>query len=165
RALWVLREEPDGETLRQRFAQFGFEPRKPPEPRLPRRRKLPRAAAEDFLIRNALGPPSWSGLGGLPDPGSETEPEEEAPDYEARKAQRQREDQDQERSFSAFLQQGAHAPDRRAKRLGPFGAAAHPLMLRRAERRAGKMAEISLELGPLFNGEPPGQNAESIRWI
>ena len=107
RALWVLREEPDGETLRQRFAQFGFEPRKPPEPRLPRRRKLPRPAAEDFLIRNALGPPSWSGLGGLPDPGSETEPEEEAPDYEARKAQRQREDQDQDRSFAAFLQQGA----------------------------------------------------------
>ena len=128
RALWLLREEPDGETMRLRFADFGFEPKEPPKPRPPRRRKLPRPEVENFLIRNALGPATWSDC--LPDPGSETEPEEEAPDYEEKKAQQLRETEEHERAFQNFLRHGAgHAPDRRrAKRLGPFGAAAHPLM-------------------------------------
>ncbi|CAE7651415.1 HOP3 [Symbiodinium sp. CCMP2592] len=154
RALWLLREEPDGETLRQRFADFGFEPKMPPTPRPPRRRKLPRPEVENFLLRNALGPASWSDS--LPDPGSETEPEEEAPDYEERKAQQLRETEEHERAFLHFLRHGAgHAPDRRrAKRLGPFGAAAHPLMLRRAAKRAELASECSLQLRPLFCGEP-----------
>lgn len=155
RALWLLREqEPDFETLRERFADFGFEPKMPATPRPPRRRKLPRPDVENFLLRNALGPQSWSDS--LPDPGSETEPEEEAPDYEERKAQQLRETEEHERAFLHFLRHGAgHAPDRRrAKRLGPFGAAAHPLMLRRAAKRAELASECSLQLRPLFSGEP-----------
>ena len=137
--MWLLREqEPDFETLRERFADFGFEPKMPATPRPPRRRKLPRPDVENFLLRNALGPQSWSDS--LPDPGSETEPEEEAPDHEERKAQQLRETEEHERAFLHFLRHGAgHAPDRRrAKRLGPFGAAAHPLMPGPRTRRHGK---------------------------
>ena len=130
RALWVLRNEPDVEILQDRFGQFGFRARQPVAPWIPRRRKLPRAEVEEFLIRNCLGPASWKES--LPDPGSETEPENEAPDFEKRRLQRIREEEEESRALQTFLLHGASkslSSDRRVlKRSGPFGAAAHPLM-------------------------------------
>ncbi|CAK9026113.1 unnamed protein product [Durusdinium trenchii] len=154
RALWVLRNEPDVEILQDRFGQFGFRARQPVAPWIPRRRKLPRAEVEEFLIRNCLGPASWKES--LPDPGSETEPENEAPDFEKRRLQRIREEEEESRALQTFLLHGASkslSSDRRVlKRSGPFGAAAHPLMLRREDQRAELPVECTLELQPLFPG-------------
>ncbi|CAJ1400434.1 unnamed protein product [Effrenium voratum] len=148
RALWVLREEVDAEVLQGRLAQLGFRARRPLSPWIPRRRKLPREEMEDFLIRNALGPPSWAQA--LPDPGSETEPEEEAVDFQETRARRQREQEEERSCLRKFLLHGASQASTSRKRAGPFGAAAHPLMLRRAEHRARLSAECLLKLRPLF---------------
>lgn len=126
RALWVLRDEPDAEILHGRFAQFGFQPRKPVPFWIPRRRKLARVDVEEFLIRNELGPAKWRE--NLPDPGSETEPEHEAPDFETFRMQKLREEQENMASLQSFLRGAYMASDRRLKRPAAFGAAAHPLM-------------------------------------
>ena len=127
RALWVLREEPDAETLQNRFAQFGFRPRKPIALWVPRRRKLAREEVEEFLIRNQLGPAKWQE--NLPDPGTETEPENESPDFESFRVQKLREEEEQDKELQSFLLHGASqtTSERRVKRSVAFGAA-HPLM-------------------------------------
>lgn len=152
RALWVLREEPDAETLQNRFAQFGFRPRKPIALWVPRRRKLAREEVEEFLIRNQLGPAKWQE--NLPDPGSETEPENESPDFESFRVQKLREEEEQDKELQSFLLHGASqtTSERRVKRSVAFGAAAHPLMLRREEQRAQLPVDCTLELEPLFPG-------------
>jgi len=150
RALWVLRDEPDAEILHGRFAQFGFQPRKPVPFWIPRRRKLARVDVEEFLIRNELGPAKWRE--NLPDPGSETEPEHEAPDFETFRMQKLREEQENMASLQSFLRGAYMASERRLKRPAAFGAAAHPLMLRREERRGQLPLECTLELEPLFPG-------------
>lgn len=126
RALWVLREESDAEILQHRFAEFGFKPRKPIPLWIPRRRKLAREEVEEFFIRNQLGPAKWQE--NLPDPGSETEPEHESPDFESFRVQKLQKEEEEDKALQSFLLHGApHASERR-KRIAAFGAAAHPLM-------------------------------------
>eukprot|EP00931_Biecheleriopsis_adriatica_P061450 TRINITY_DN3694_c0_g1_i1.p1 TRINITY_DN3694_c0_g1~~TRINITY_DN3694_c0_g1_i1.p1 ORF type:complete len:1450 (+),score=323.95 TRINITY_DN3694_c0_g1_i1:32-4381(+) len=153
RALWVLREEPDAAVLQRRFEEFGFRQRQPPAARFPRRRKLPRPEVENFLLRNGLGPTRWQeSEANLPDPGSETEPEHETPGYAERRALEQREAEEDRKDLETFLLHGGSGKSESSwsRRAGPFGAAAHPMMLKRAERRAQVTPECSLELTPLF---------------
>eukprot|EP00441_Pelagodinium_beii_P032545 CAMPEP_0197644736 /NCGR_PEP_ID=MMETSP1338-20131121/17613_1 /TAXON_ID=43686 ORGANISM="Pelagodinium beii, Strain RCC1491" /NCGR_SAMPLE_ID=MMETSP1338 /ASSEMBLY_ACC=CAM_ASM_000754 /LENGTH=1422 /DNA_ID=CAMNT_0043218181 /DNA_START=45 /DNA_END=4313 /DNA_ORIENTATION=+ len=154
RALWLLREEPDAGVLQRRFAELGFVAKQPQTAKMPRRRKLPRPDVESFLIRNLLGPEKWGAEEQWPDPGSESEPEDET-----ERSRVQKEAEEESRDFENFLRHGgsgsAHSSDRWNRRLGvAFGAAAHPLMQKRASRRALLTPHCNLELEPLYgNGE------------
>jgi len=161
RALWVLSQEPDAAVLHRRFAELGFCPMESAKARPPRRRKLPRPDVEGFLARNCLGPLKWlESEANLPDPGSETEPEEEAHMDEEKKVEQRRSDEDR-RKLEAFLLHGAGAggsrpsAERRWGRRpgGASGAAAHPLMLHRVERRKQLLSTCELELTPMFGGQ------------
>ena len=122
--MYTLRGE--AEALSERMALLGFVARRPVTAWVPRRRPLPRLPVEAFLLRNGLGPKRW--LETPPEPGSETEPEEEAKDFEDWRLRRQREEEEEQKALQQFLLQGSRC-DRRMKR-GPYGAAAHPLMPR-----------------------------------
>ena len=143
RALWAVREEPDAQVLHGRFAELGFRPRRPPPPKVVRRRRLQRPAADSFLQRNGLGPPSWGACGeGAPEPGSES-------DSEAEEGTREEEPDSDGEPAATPGASGSRAPASRACAHGAFAAALHPEMIRRTKRREQVTPTCDLELTPV----------------
>jgi len=146
RALWVVRDEPDGPTLHSRFHELGFHAKQPLKAKVIKRRKLPSPPLDLFLARNGLGPPSWGPSSeNMPDPGSETDPEQsddlpdEPPDV-----------------FDDTYGGSSGSPNaprnhRQAHRVhGDFAAAVHPEMLKRAKKREDTVPTCNLELTPIL---------------
>lgn len=140
-ALWVARCEGDAPLLQQRLREFGFEAKAAPKPRLVQRRKRKRPPIETFLFRNCLGPTRWTSEAHLPDPGSETDTEDEARNASV-----------VEKS-DPLLGLGTSSADSSvpARRIahGAFGAAQHPKMLNRREQQAEQEMTCELELTPI----------------
>lgn len=142
RALFVTLDDADQSILRERLAVYGFVPKDAPKPRIPKRRKKQRPAVESFLFRNGLGPPKWTSEEFMPDPGSETDPddnlEEETPEMDEKEAALLG------LVTSSTLSQGVR------RRHGKFAAAAHPQMIKRVQHLAEQSPVCELELTPVF---------------
>mmetsp|Transcript_21290 Transcript_21290/g.39471 ORF Transcript_21290/g.39471 Transcript_21290/m.39471 type:complete len:1440 (+) Transcript_21290:135-4454(+) len=142
RALFVTKDDDDLRILRERLAVFGFVPKDAPKPWIPKRRKKQRPSVETFLFRNGLGPPKWTSEEFMPDPGSETDPDDTP-------GEQVKEMGDTEAALLGLGTATALASSHR-RRHGTFAAAVHPQMVKRTQRKAEEAPVCDLELTPMF---------------